>query len=414
MEKKRVVITGLGAVTPVGLDVDSTWHNLLAGKSGVRRITHFDPTNFPAQLSGEVPDFDPRAYMSKVEARRMGRFSQLAVAAALQATEDARLADAKLDTQRAGVVLGNGIGGLPNAQEGVERLTAGGCSKVSPFFFPLVLPNMAAANVSRIVGFRGWNSTVTTACAASTQAIGGAAMAIVHGSCDVMLTGGCEAGISGIGLAGFCMMRALSTRNDEPQKASRPFDKTRDGFIPAEGAAILVLESLAHARKRGARIYAEIIGFGSSSDAFHVVRPEPEGTGAHQAMRAALLSGRTRESEVDYINAHGTSTPLNDAVETKAIRRLFGEHADRIPVSSTKSMIGHGLGAAGAIEAMVCVKTINDGVMHPTINYEHPDPECDLDYVPNEARKKEVSVALSNSFGFGGQNACLLFRRFDG
>jgi len=281
-------------------------------------------------------------------------------------------------------------------------------------FFPLVLPNMAAANVSRLLGFRGWNSTVTTACAASTQALGAAAMAIARGSADVMMSGGTEAGITAIGLAGFCAMRALSTRSDDPARASRPFDLGRDGFVPAEGAAVLVLEALEHAQRRGATILAEIVGFGSSSDAFHLVRPDPEGKGAHQAMRAALLSARVREHEVDYINAHGTSTPLNDAVETAAIHKLFGEHAARIPISSTKSMVGHGLGAAGAIEAVACVKTILDGVIHPTINYETPDPACDLDYVPNEARRQRVRTVLSNSFGFGGQNACLLFRAFDG
>jgi 3-oxoacyl-[acyl-carrier-protein] synthase II len=414
MKRKRVVVTGLGAVTPLGLDVASTWQGLVAGRSGVGRITRFDPTGFPAQLAAEVRGFDPRAYIGKAELRRMARFSQLAVAASLQAAEHARLADARLDPARAGVLLGNGFGGLPDLVEGVERLGQYGHTRVSPLFFPLVLPNMAAANVSRLLGFRGWNSTVTTACAASTQAIGAAALAIARGSADVMMSGGTEAGITAIGLAGFCAMRALSTRSDEPTRASRPFDLARDGFVPAEGAAVLVLEALDHAQRRGASILAEIAGFGSSSDAFHLVRPDPEGKGAHQAMRAALLSARLREHEVDYINAHGTSTPLNDAVETAAIRQLFGEHAARIPISSTKSMVGHGLGAAGAIEAVACVKTIVDGVIHPTINYETPDPACDLDYVPNEARTQRVRTVLSNSFGFGGQNACLLFRAFEG
>lgn len=414
MTRKRVVVTGLGAVTPLGLDVKSTWEGLVAGRSGVGRITRFDASSFPAQLAAQVDGFDVRSYVGKAEARRMGRFSQFAVAAAMQATEHARLVDADVDLDRAGVLLGNGFGGLPEVQESVERLDKHGYSRVSPLFYPLALPNMAAANVSRLLGFRGWNSTVSTACAASTQAIGAAALAIVRGSADVMLSGGTEAGISPVGLAGFCMMRALSTRNDEPEKASRPFDKNRDGFVAAEGAAMLVLESLEHAEKRGAEILAEVVGFGSSSDAFHVVRPQPEGQGAYQAMRAAVLSARVRPNEVDYINAHGTSTPLNDSVETKAIREFFGKHADTVPVSSTKSMIGHGLGAAGGIEAMVCVKTILDGTIHPTINYETPDPECDLDYVPNEARKVAVRTVLSNSFGFGGQNACLLFRKFEG
>ena len=414
MTRKRVVVTGLGAVTPLGLDVASTWEGLVAGRSGVGRITRFDASSFPAQLAAQVDGFDVRSYVGKAEARRMGRFSQFAVAAAMQATEHARLVDADLDLDRAGVLLGNGFGGLPEVQESVARLDEHGYSRVSPLFYPLALPNMAAANVSRLLGFRGWNSTVSTACAASTQAIGAAALAIVRGSADVMLSGGTEAGISPVGLAGFCMMRALSTRNDEPEKASRPFDKNRDGFVAAEGAAMLVLESLEHAEKRGAEILAEVVGFGSSSDAFHVVRPQPEGYGAYRAMRAAVLSARVRPNEVDYINAHGTSTPLNDSVETRAIREFFGAHADAVPVSSTKSMIGHGLGAAGGIEAMVCVKTILEGTIHPTINYETPDPDCDLDVVPNEARKVPVRTVLSNSFGFGGQNACLLFRRFDG
>jgi 3-oxoacyl-[acyl-carrier-protein] synthase II len=412
LQRRRVVITGLGAVTPLGLDVDSTWQGLLAGRSGVTHITRFDSTDFPSHLAAEVKDFDPRAYMGKADTRRMARFSQLAVAASLQAVEHARLADADVDERRAGVLIGNGIGGLPELVDGVEKLNTHGYARVSPLFFPLVLPNMAAANVSRILGFRGWNSTVTTACAASTQAIGAAAMAISRGSADVMLSGGTEAGITAIGLAGFAQMRALSTRNDDPAGASRPFDKDRDGFVAAEGAAMLVLESLDHARRRGAEVLAEIAGFGSSSDAFHLVRPDPEARGAYAAMRAALLTARMRENEVDYINAHGTSTPLNDKVETAAIRALFGEQAERIPISSTKSMLGHGLGAAGGIEAVVSVKTILDGVIHPTINYRTPDPDCDLDYVPNEARRHTVNTVLSNSFGFGGQNACLVFRRF--
>jgi 3-oxoacyl-[acyl-carrier-protein] synthase II len=363
-------------------------------------------------MAAEVDGFDPVPYVGKAEARRMARFSQFAVAAALQAAEHAGLAGARIDADRAGVLLGSGIGGMPSFEEAVRRLVTLGPDKISPFFYPQVLPNMAAANVSRVMGFRGWNSTVTTACAASTQAIGAAALAIARGSSDVMLSGGTEAGISAIGLAGFCAMRALSARNDDPPRASRPFDRDRDGFVPAEGAAVMVLESLSHARRRDARILAEIVGFGSSSDAHHPVRPDPEGRGAYAAMRAALLSARVRPSDVDYINAHGTSTPLNDAVETAAIKRLFGEDAAGIPVSSTKSMIGHGLGAAGAIEAMACVQTIVEGIVHPTINYDTPDPECDLDYVPNVARPHRVDLALSNSFGFGGQNACLLFRRF--
>jgi 3-oxoacyl-[acyl-carrier-protein] synthase II len=411
LQRRRVVITGLGAVTPLGLDVGSTWGGLLEGRSGVTHITRFDSTGFPSQLAAEVKGFDPRAYLGKADARRMARFSQLGVAASLQAVEHARLSDANIDDTRAGVLIGNGIGGLPEMVEGVERLATHGYARVSPLFFPLVLPNMAAANVSRILGFRGWNSTVTTACAASTQAIGAAAMAISRGSADVMVSGGTEAGITAIGLAGFCMMRALSTRNDDPAGASRPFDKDRDGFVAAEGAAMLVLESLDHAQRRGAEILAEIVGFGSSSDAFHLVRPDPEAKGAYAAMRAALLTARVRESEVDYINAHGTSTQANDPEEIAAIRQVFGAASDRVMISSTKGVTGHLLGAAGGLEAVATCLALHQGVVPPTANLHNPDPACDLDCVPLQAREAPLRVAMSNGFGFGGTNAVLIFRR---
>jgi 3-oxoacyl-[acyl-carrier-protein] synthase II len=414
MQRRRVVITGMGAVTPLGQDVETFWTNLVAGKSGVGTMTLCDPTGYPCRIAGEVRDFDPGQYLDAKEARRMARFSQLAVAAAGMAVASARLDMAQEDSYRVGVVLGNGNGGFPTLEENCRVLASRGGMRMSPFFFPMVLPNMAAANVSRLVGARGFSSTATTACAASNQAIGEALEVVRRGAADVMLAGGTEAGISQLGLAGFAVMRALSTRNEEPERASRPFDAGRDGFVPAEGSGVLVLESLEHAQARGATILAELTGFACTSDAGHLVQPEETGASAAAAMRLALADAGVALDQVDYINAHGTSTPLNDAVETAAIKRLFGDLAHRIPISSTKSMIGHALGAAGSLEAVACVKTITQGIIHPTINYETPDPACDLDYVPNRAREKDVAVVLSNAFGFGGQNACLVFRRFEG
>ena len=413
MNRHRVVATGIGAVTPLGHTVQEFWENLVAGKSGVGPMTLCDPTSFPCRIAGEVKGFDPVQFVSAKEARRMARFSQLGVAAALMATEDAGLDMSNEEAHTVGVLLGNGNGGFPTTEEGCRVLVEKGGMRMSPFFFPMTLPNMAAGNVSRIVGAKGYNSTVITACAASNQAIGEALEVIRRGAADVMLTGGTEAGISQLGLGGFSVMRALSTRNDEPEKASRPFDAKRDGFVPAEGAVILVLESLEHAVNRDARVLCEVAGFGCSSDAYHLVQPDQSGESTVMAMRWALEDAGVGLDEVDYINAHGTSTPLNDAVESTAIKRLFGDQAYNIPVSSTKSMIGHSLGAAGALEAVPCIRSITDGVIHPTINYQFPDPECDLDYVPNEARRKEVRVVLSNAFGFGGQNACLVFKKYE-
>ena len=413
-DMRRVVVTGMGAITPLGQSPQAFWENLVAGKSGVGRMTLCDPTDYPCQISGEVQDFDPVQYMSEREARRMARFSQLAVAAGLTAIEAANLDMSKEDSFRVGVVLGNGNGGFPTLEENCRILASRGGMRMTPFFFPMVLPNMAAANVSRFTGARGHNSTATTACAASNQAIGEALGVIRRGGADVMLAGGAEAGISQLGLAGFAVMRALSTRNDEPEKASRPFDAGRDGFVPAEGSAILVLESLEHAVGRNADILAEVAGFGCTSDAAHAVQPEESGSAAAEAMKLALAEAGVELDQVDYINAHGTSTPLNDALETVAVKRLFGDRAYQIPISSTKSMIGHSLGASGSLEAAACVKTITEGMIHPTINYQDPDPACDLDYVPNQARKQDVNVVLSNAFGFGGQNACLVFRKFQG
>lgn len=411
---RRVVVTGMGAITPLGQSPQAFWENLVAGKSGIGRMTLCDPTDYPCQISGEVENFDPVQYMSQREARRMARFSQLAVAAGLTAVEAANLDMSKEDSFRVGVVLGNGNGGFPTLEENCRILASRGGMRMTPFFFPMVLPNMAAANVSRFTGARGHNSTATTACAASNQAMGEALGVIRRGDADVMLAGGAEAGISQLGLAGFAVMRALSTRNDEPEKASRPFDLGRDGFVPAEGSVILVLESLDHALGRDAEILVELAGFGCTSDAAHAVQPEESGAAAAQSMKLALADAGVELDQVDYINAHGTSTPLNDALETVAVKRLFGDLAYRIPISSTKSMIGHSLGASGSLEAAACIKTITEGMIHPTINYENPDPACDLDYVPNQARKKDVNVVLSNAFGFGGQNACLVFRKFQG
>ena len=413
-ERVRVVITGMGAMTPLGETPEEYWKNLVAGTSGIGPMTLCDPEGYPCQISGEVSGFDPNTYIGNKEARRMARFTQLAVAAALQAVEAADYDIAKDDPYRVGVLLGNGNGGFPTLEENCRILADRGGMRMSPFFFPMILPNMAAAAVSRYTGAHGYNSTATTACAASNQAMGEAVSVIRRGAADVMLAGGTEAGISLLGLSGFAVMRALSTRNDEPQKASRPFDASRDGFIPSEGSVIMVLESLEHAIGRGANILAELAGFGSTSDAGHPVQPEESGVSAAAAMQMALNDAQVSLDQVDYINAHGTSTPLNDALETVAIKRLFGDLAHKIPISSTKSMIGHSLGAAGSLDAAACVKTITEAAIHPTVNYDVPDPECDLDYVPNQSRAADVQVALSNAFGFGGQNACLVFRKYVG
>ncbi len=409
---RRVVVTGLGAVTPLGLTAGDFWHGLLSGTSGIGPMTLCDPTDYPCRIAGQVDDFNPSDYMPAREARRMARFSQLAVAAAMQAVSDAALDITQEDSYRVGVLLGNGNGGFPTLEENCRILATRGGMRMSPFFFPMVLPNMAAANVSHYVGAQGYNSTSVTACAAGNSAIGEALQVIRRGTADVMLAGGAEAGISQLGLAGFAVMRALSTRNDEPQRASRPFDAQRDGFVPAEGAAVLVLEELERARARGARILCELAGFGTTSDAGHLVQPQETGASAARAMSDALSDAGLSPGDVDYINAHGTSTPINDAVETVAIKRLFGDLAYSVPISSTKSMIGHSLGASAALEAVACVNSIVEQRVHPTVNYEWPDPECDLDYVPNTARAVNVNAALSNAFGFGGQNACLVFTRF--
>ncbi len=407
------MVTGMGAMTPLGLTPDDFWQALVRGESGIGPITLCDASTYPSRIAGEVTGFDPDQFMDPREARRMARFSQLAVAAAANAIEDAGLDLSQTDRDRLGVVMGNGVGGFPTTEENARKLVDRGGMKMSPFFIPMILPNMAAASVSRLFGIKGYTSTIITACAAGTQGIGEGMEVLRRGAADVVLAGGCEAGICELGLGGFNIMKALSRQNDVPEKASRPFDAKRDGFVPAEGSALLVLESLEHATDRGANILAEVVGQGVSSDAFHAVQPDEDGSGAARAIRWALEDARLGPEDIDYINAHGTSTPKNDAAETMAIKTTLGRRAYEVPISSTKSMIGHALGGAGAIEAVAAIKTIAEGQIHPTANYEFPDPECDLDYVPNESRKQRVDTVLSNSFGFGGQNACLVFRRFE-
>lgn len=408
------MITGMGAITALGNTVDEFWTGIKHGKSGIREISLVSPDGFPCSVSGEIQDFDATDYMDRKEARRMARFSQFAVAAAHQAVKDSGIDFEKEDLDRIGVLIGSGSGGLPETDQQSEIRVKRGVGRMSPYYIPMMLVNMAAANISHTFNLTGYTNTCVTACAASTQAIGEAAEVIRRGTADVIVTGGSEAGICEIGMGGFSTMRALSTWSGDPAKASRPFDKGRDGFAPAEGSGILIIESLEHAKARGAHIYAEVGGWGVSSDAYHLVQPHPEGFGAAKAIKRALDNAGVELDEVDYINAHGTSTPINDAAETKAIKAVFGEQAYKIPVSSTKSMVGHSLGASGALEAIVCINSINDNILHPTINQEESDPDCDLDYIPNVARELEVNITLSNSFGFGGQNACLIIKQFAG
>lgn len=410
--KRRVVITGMGAITPLGTGLSAFWEGLIAGRSGVSRITRFDPSQFSTQIAGEVRDFDPTAYIDRKDARRMDRFTQFAVAGARMAVEDAGLDDDAVDWERVGVLIGSGIGGIQTLEEQCRILWEKGPERVSPFFVPMMIPDMASGQVSIALGAKGHNACTVTACASGTNAIGDAFRVIQRGAADIMITGGTEAAVSPLSIAGFCSAKALSRRNDAPEAASRPFDKDRDGFVMGEGAGILVLEALDHALKRGARIYAEVVGYGCTGDAYHITAPAPEGEGARRAMEAALQDAGIPPEAVGYINAHGTSTEYNDKYETLAIKRVFGEAAYSIPISSTKSMTGHLLGAAGGVEAIAVALTLANGVIPPTINYETPDPECDLDYVPNKARVQQVDVALSNSFGFGGHNAVLVFRRY--
>ena len=410
--ENRVVITGMGAITCLGNSVDEFWTGLKNGKSGIREISLVSPDGFPCRVAGEVRDFDTAEYMDRKESRRMARFSQFAVAAAHQAVKDSGLDLENEDLDRIGVLIGSGSGGLPETDQQAEIRVTRGVNRMSPYYIPMMLVNMAAANISHTFNLTGYTNTCVTACAASTQAIGEASEIIRRGGADVIVTGGTEAGICEIGMGGFSTMRALTTWTGDPVKASRPFDSGRDGFAPSEGSGILIMESLQHATARGAQIYAEIGGWGVSADAYHLVQPHPEGIGAAKAMQRALDSAGVSLDEIDYINAHGTSTPINDKSETIAIKRVFGEKAYNIPINSTKSMVGHSLGASGALEAIVCINSINDRIMHPTINQEEADPDCDLDYVPNVAREADLDVVMSNSFGFGGQNAALVIKRF--
>lgn len=410
--KQRVVVTGLGPVTPLGLGREAFWRALVAGKSGVGPITLIDSSRYPVHIAAEVKEFNPAEFMDRKEARHMDRFTQFAVAAAHLALQDARLDLERIDRERAGVLIGAGIGGIQTLFEQIKLLLERGPGRVSPFLVPMMIPDMAAGQVSIRYGLKGPNQAAVSACASGSHAIGDAFKWIQHGVCDLMVTGGAEAAISEPALAGFCAAHALSTRNEEPELASRPFDRDRDGFVMGEGAGILILESLEHACQRGATIYAEVVGYGSTGDAFNVVTPEPNGDGAYRAMRMALSDGGIAPDEVDYINAHGTSTQAGDVAETIAIKRLLGD-SGRACVSSTKSMTGHLLGAAGGIEAIASVLTLKEGVAPPTINLVNPDPECDLDHVAQVARRGDFRVALSNSFGFGGHNAVLAFRRWE-
>jgi len=412
--RRRVVVTGLGMVTPLGNDLETTWANLIAGGSGAAPIRQFDATGFPVDFACELKDFDPTQWIDRKQARRMDRFAQMILAAARQAEADSGL-DIGKEPERIGASIATGIGGLGAFQDCYQTLMERGPDRVNPFSIPAIIPNMGAGWVSMELGTQGPLSSQCTACAASNMAIGEGADAIRLGRADAMLCGGTEAGITRVGIAGFGAMRALSRRNDDPRRASRPFDAERDGFVMGEAGAVVVLEELEHARARGATIYAELIGYGVSSDANHITEPDPSGTNPARAMRMALADASVEPAEVGYINAHGTSTPLGDASETRVIKLALGEEqARRVPVSSTKGATGHCLGAAGAVEAVFTILATNRGVLPPTINYEVEDPECDLDYIPNEARKAEVEVGVSNSFGFGGHNACVVFRRFAG
>ncbi len=412
---KRVVVTGIGIVSPVGIGIREPWENIISGKSGITQITKFPVDDFNSKIAGEVKKFDSEKYLEPKEIRRLDIFLHYAIAASKIAMEDSGLIGyEKIVPEMFGVIIGSGIGGIKYISDHQDKLRENGPRRIAPYFIPGAIINMASGIVSIKYNAKGPNSSTVTACATSTHAIGDAFKIIERGDADIMLAGGTEAPITPLGVGGFDVMRALSRRNDEPERASRPFDRDRDGFVIAEGATVLVLESLEHALKRGAKIYAEIVGYGMSGDAYHQTAPPEDGEGAYNSMMKAIKDAEIRIEEVDYINAHGTSTKLNDKTETFAIKRVFGEHSKKLWVSSTKSMTGHMLGAAGSTEAAFTVLALKEGIVPPTINYENPDPECDLDYVPNKAREKKIDVALSNSFGFGGTNATLVFRKFEG
>lgn len=410
--RRRVVVTGLGLITPLGCGVQKTWEGICKGASGIDRITSFDASEYPVQIAGEVKDFNPEDFIERKDIKKMDIFIQYALGAGIMAVEDAGLKIHDENADRIGVIVGAGIGGLNTIERYHSVLLESGHRRISPFFIPMLIANLAAGHISMRFGARGPNSCVTTACAAGTHSIGEAFRLIQRGDADAMIAGGSESAITPLTIAGFANMKALSSRNDAPQKASRPFELERDGFVIAEGAGLVVLEELEAARRRGASIYAEIIGYGMSADAYHMTAPDPEGRGVVNCMRMALRDAGIEPEEVDYINAHGTSTPYNDKHETMAIKQVFGEHAYKLAVSSTKSMTGHLLGAAGGIEAAFCALALSQGIIPPTINYEYPDPECDLDYVPNHARHVDIRTVLSNSFGFGGTNASIVLTKY--
>lgn len=416
MSKRRIVLTGVGAVTPVGNNIKDLWEALVEGRTGVGPLTAFDASRFPSRIAAEVKNFDASKYMTMKQERRFDIFVKFAIVAAKQAYEDSGLQRDQMDLTRAGVYIGSGIGGLHTVELEHEKYLESGRNpaKISPFLIPMLITNMASGLVSIEIGFKGPNSSAVTACASATHSIGDAFKIIQRGDADVMVAGGSEAATTEMGFGGFCALTALSSRNDDPKHASRPFDKERDGFVMGEGSGVVVLEELEHAKKRGARIYCEVVGYGLSGDAYHMTAPEPSGDGAVRCMKLCLKDAGLNVEDVDYINAHGTSTPLNDKMETAAIKTAFGKRAYEIAVSSTKGTTGHMLGAAGGVELIACAKAIEQGIIPPTINYEYPDPDCDLDYVPNTARKTEVNVAISNSLGFGGHNATLALKKFKG
>ncbi|MCG8431598.1 MAG: beta-ketoacyl-ACP synthase II [Candidatus Omnitrophica bacterium] len=415
MQGNRVVITGLGVISPLGNDIPSFWHSLKKGRSGVGPVTTMDVSAFNARIAGEVKEFDPELYgISSKDARRTERFIQYAIASSFQAIRDAGIDPDKENRERIGVLIGSGIGSLHIMEQQFRVFMERGPAKLSPFLIPMLIVNEASGQVGITFGLRGPNSCVATACATGSHAIGDAFKVLERGDADVMVSGGTESCITNLGIGGFCALKALSTRNDEPEKASRPFDAERDGFVMAEGCGVVVMETLEHARRRNATIYAEITGYGMTCDAHHITAPDPEGEGASRAMRVALHDAQANPEDIDYINAHGTSTKLNDKVETIAVKRALGEHARKVMVSSTKSMTGHLLGAAGGVEFIACCLAIRDKVVPPTINYEHADPDCDLDYVPNTARESDVTTCMSNSLGFGGHNASLVVKKFIG
>ncbi|WP_026263315.1 beta-ketoacyl-ACP synthase II [Paenibacillus sanguinis] len=410
--KHRVVVTGMGVVTSLGQDLNTFWNHLLEGKSGVSLVDAFDVSDYPTKIAASVKDFNPEDYIDRKEARKMDRFVQFAAAATKSAIEDSALNIAEqTNPERVGVMIGSGIGGLGTFEDQHSVLLGKGPKRISPFFIPMMIANMASGHVSILYGAKGPNTTTVTACATGTHSIGESYRLIQRGDADVMICGGAEATIRPTGMAGFCSMRAMSTRNDEPEKASRPFDTERDGFVMGEGAGVLILESLEHAQKRGAQIYGEVIGYGLSADAHHMTEPDPNGP--ERCMTMAIQDAGIQPDQIDYINAHGTSTPVGDRSETTAIKRALGDHAYKVAISSTKSMTGHLLGAAGGVEGIICGLTLKHGIIAPTINLEHPDPECDLDYVPNESRRADVQVAMSNSFGFGGHNATIILKKYE-